>query len=251
MQQSNLYILVFTAIMTLVLGGILSLTSVLLKPAQTIQEELDTKKKIIGAVMDIGDKRSDNEYMLDLYNKHFTSVVIDYQGNIQTTDQEGLPWVAERINIQKNHKTPPQERLAPVFLYREDPNSPQPTAYVFPTFGTGLWDWISGYVALKDDFNTLKGASFDHKSETPGLGARITTPTVQNRYQGKQIFDENDNLISVNMIKGEKGDPLDPHHIDGMSGATMTGKGVNKMLKEYFQYYLNYIQQQRKINQPS
>jgi Na+-transporting NADH:ubiquinone oxidoreductase subunit C len=109
-------------------------------------------------------------------------------------------------------------------------------------FGAGLWDWISGFVALESDLNTVKGVAFDHKSETPGLGARITEEGVKARYVGKKIFDADGSLQSVAMIKGEKGEPLDDHHIDGMSGATLTGKGVNAMLSDYFGYYSKFIE---------
>ena len=244
MQQSNGYIIVFTAVMTLVLGGILATTSVVLKPLQTIQKDLDTKKKIIGAVLDVGDRRSDNEYILGLYADHFSAVVVDYEGNIHSVDPDGAPFVAERIDIQKNHKVSVEDRYAPVFLYRENPGDLEPTAYVFPVFGAGLWDWISGYLAIERDFNTVRGISFDHKSETPGLGARITSDVVQQRYHGKEIFDESGELISVSMIKGEYGNPLNAHLVDGMSGATMTGKGVNSMIESYLRYYLNYMERQ-------
>jgi Na+-transporting NADH:ubiquinone oxidoreductase subunit C len=75
------------------------------------------------------------------------------------------------------------------------------------------------------------------------LGARITTSEISNRYSGKKVFDENGDLVSIIMLKGENHNPgsLDDHHIDGMSGATLTGKGVNEMLESYFGYYKNYI----------
>ncbi|MDH5608527.1 MAG: FMN-binding protein, partial [Cyclobacteriaceae bacterium] len=105
----------------------------------------------------------------------------------------------------------------------------------------GLWDWISGFIAVDKDLNTVRGIAFDHKGETPGLGARITDEKVQARYVGKKIFDESGNVISITMVKGEGNTNLTDHQVDGMSGATLTAKGVNKMLAEYLGCYSAYL----------
>ncbi|MEQ8473312.1 MAG: NADH:ubiquinone reductase (Na(+)-transporting) subunit C [Marinoscillum sp.] len=239
MQRSNTYIILFSVALTVVLGGLLSLASVGLKPAQQKQVELDTKKKILGAVMDISSITDPNE-LLTLYEQKVESVVVDINGNLVETDKKGNPTVAEKVNIQKNYRFPKEERLYPVFKFKEDPNSDKVDAYIFPMFGAGLWDWISGYLALESDLNTVKGIAFDHKQETPGLGARITTPTVQGRFVGKKIY-EGDKLVSVSMVKGEGNAGLTEHQVDGMSGATLTGKGVNAMLATYLNCYQPYI----------
>ena len=243
MQRSNLYIIVFSAILTIVLGGMLSGTSVVLKPLQDKQVELDTKKKILGAVMDISNIKNPDE-ILALYAKKVKSTVVDAKGEIMEKDAKGNALIAEKIDFQKNHnkfKKAPLDRPYPVFMFMSEDGSTV-EAYVFPVFGAGLWDWISGFVALDADLNTVRGVAYDHKSETPGLGARITDEKVRARYVGKKLFDANGELKSVNMVKGEKGLPLDDHHIDGMSGATLTAKGVNAMLLDYFQYYSTFIQ---------
>jgi Na+-transporting NADH:ubiquinone oxidoreductase subunit C len=128
-------------------------------------------------------------------------------------------------------------------MFMNKDNLDEVEAYIFPTYGNGLWNNIWGFIALKPDLRTIKGAAFDHVGETPGLGARITSPDIQSRYRDKQIFDEQGNLVSVEMVKGEKGDNsiYGPHQVDGLSGATLTAKGVNEMLSSYFGYYQSYI----------
>jgi len=241
-QQSNTYIAVFSAILTIVLGGLLSLANQGLKPMQQKSVELDTKKKILSAVMDLKGKKG--EEVLDLYKESIESIVVDVNGNLVEKDEKGMPAVAENVDIAKNFKKDPEQRLLPVFKYHKAGDKDAVEAYIFPVYGKGLWGPIWGFVALETDLNTIKGTSFDHKSETPGLGARITTAEVSNRYHGKKVFDENGSLVSIMMLKGEHHDAsaLDDHHIDGMSGATLTGKGVNQMLESYFGYYKNYIQ---------
>jgi Na+-transporting NADH:ubiquinone oxidoreductase subunit C len=227
-----------------VLGGLLSLASVGLKPAQDEQVELDTKKKILGAVMDISSVKDPKE-LLALYEKKVQSLVVDYKGDVVTTDKKGNPITAEKVNIQKNYRYPKEERLYPIFKFMSESNDGEVEAYIFPMFGAGLWDWISAYLAVETDLNTIKGIAFDHKQETPGLGARITSEVVQDRFVGKKIYDQSGMLMSVEMVKGEGNQGLTAHQVDGMSGATLTGKGVNQMLKNYLSYYEAYI---NKIN---
>ena len=118
-------------------------------------------------------------------------------------------------------------------------------AYVFPMWGNGLWDWISAYIALDSDLNTVRGIAFDHKAETPGLGARIASDVIQGRYVGKEIYNEDGELVSVTMVKGENNEGLSEHQVDGMSGATMTGKGVNAMLQQYLKCYQPFIKKEK------
>lgn len=245
MRQSNLYVILFAIGLTVVFGGALSLTSVGLKPLQDKQVELDTKKKILGAVMDISTIEDPNE-ILRIYGEKVKSIVVDINGNEITTDEKGNPVVAEKVNIQKNSKLDPRERMYPVFMFSESGSGVD--AYIFPTFGSGLWDWISSYVAFGQDLNTVKGIAFDHKSETPGLGARITEATVQNRYVGKEIYNDKGELVSITMVKGEGNTGLSEHQVDGMSGATMTAKGVNSMLEKYLECYSAFIEKTKSQN---
>lgn len=239
MRQSNTYILIFAAGLTIIVGGLLSTTSVVLKPLQDKQVELDTKKKILSAVMEVSSIKYPDE-ILRVYAENISSYVVDFQGNIVEKDAKGIDIVAEKINVAKNSKLPKEERMYPVF---QAINGDQ--AYIFPMYGQGLWDWISGFIALEGDLNTVKAITFDHKTETPGLGARIADLEIQERYVGKKIYDASGTLRSIDMVKGEKGLPLNDHHVDGMSGATMTSKGVNAMLRKYLESYGNFISKTR------
>lgn len=241
MQQSNTYIIVFSAILTIVLGGLLSLANQGLKPMQQKSIELDTKKKILSAVTDLKGKKG--KEVLEMYRNTIESFAVNIDGDIVEKGENGTTIIAENIDIAKSYKLLPEERLYPIFKYHTDGNKDDVKAYILPVYGKGLWGPIWGFVALETDLNTIKGASFDHKTETPGLGARITTPEIQHRFIGKKIFDEKGDLVSVSMLKGEHNvaSKLDEHHIDGMSGATLTGKGMNHMLNDYFNYYKAYI----------
>lgn len=99
--------------------------------------------------------------------------------------------------------------------------------------GKGLWGPIWGYVVLADDRATVKGVVFAHKSETPGLGDRITSPEFTRSFVGKRILAKDGNFVSVSVIpKGRGGEIPEENRVDAISGATLTSKGVNAMLRD-------------------
>ena len=194
--------------------------------------------------MDISSLSPDE--ILSLYSKKMTSMVLDIYGN-EVLSSDGKTVIAEEVNIQKNYKIYKDDRKYPVFMFSEDGNSVD--YYIFPMFGKGLWDWISGFVALDKDLNKVVGVAFDHKAETPGLGARISSDEIQDRYKGKEIFDIEGNLISIKMLKKENNPALSIHEVDGMSGATITANGLNDMMKNYLDCYLPFILKNKKLDE--
>lgn len=245
MQQSNSYVILFTLAMTVIIGGLLAFTNQALKPAQTKAIELDTKGQILNAVMDLG--KGDD--ILAIYDDRIKSLVVDIDGTEVTTNEDGEPIVAEKVNIGKNYKREYKDRLYPVFKFMNETDPNKVEAYILPVYGAGLWNSIWGFVALDKNLVEIVGISFGHAGETPGLGARIASPEIQNRFVGKEIFDEKGNLMSVRMVKGESGGGEasieafegKPHQVDGLSGATLTAYGVNDMLARYLDYYQKYF----------
>jgi Na+-transporting NADH:ubiquinone oxidoreductase subunit C len=235
-RQSNLYIVIYAAVLTIVCGGLLALASEGLKDKQLANVELERKQNILSTVMEL--KEGDD--INNLYSARVQERVIDFQGNVK----DGVK--ASSIDIAKEYKKAAEERLLPVYEFKSASDASKIENVVLPVYGYGLWNNIWGFVALKSDFNTIQGVTFSHAGETPGLGARITEEDVQSRFKGKSIFDAN-TLVSVKMMKGEGMDySNNPHQVDGMSGATLTGKGVNNMLKDYFTCYESYIKKNKK-----
>lgn len=240
-MQSNRYIIIFSLVLTAVLGGLLSGVSQVLGPAQKKAQDLDTKKQILGAIPAEKDALGDMEAeeILARYKEVISSEVTDYQGNLVDTNEKGGPMVAEEVNIEKNYKKPVEDRLFPVFKYSANGEE----SFILPVYGAGLWDAIWGFIALNPDLKSVKGVSFAHKGETPGLGARITSDDVQARYRGKDLYNDNGEFVAITMVKGEKipEDRLGPNKVDGLAGATLTANGVNDMLLNYIGYYQNYF----------
>lgn len=239
MQQSNTYIIVYSAVLTIILGLLLSGSAQVLGPWQQDAIALDKKKQILGAVISAEKIAGMNPEDVDaFYASRISPIVVDISGKEIT--EGGI--TAEKVEIAKDYKKPAEERAYPVYIFHAEGKPDQIESYIFPMYGAGLWDAIWGYVALKTDLNTIAGITLAHASETPGLGARITEGKVQERYIDKKIFDESGALIAVMMQKGEgKNYDSDAHKVDGMSGATITGNGVNTMLKSYMGCYEAYI----------
>jgi len=240
-QRSNTYVILFSATLTIVLGGLLALASEGLKPIQKKAIELDTKKQILSAIMPINPRKDD---VLGIFDIRIKGIVVDSDGNIIERDKEGNVVNPDNVVIAKEYKKDPEERLYPVYIFHKEGDPETIEAYIFAMYGNGLWDNIWAYIALDTDMNTVLGAVFDHVAETPGLGARITEEGVRNRYNGKKIYDENGELRSIVMLKAENNDPskITDHTVNGLSGATLTAKGLNRMLDEYFKCYEPFIE---------
>ena len=244
MQQSNSYIIIFSVAMTVIIGGLLAGVSQVLKEPQRRSVELDTKKQILGAVLSAQEISSmSGEQLLARYASSISSEVTDINGDI-ISERNGEPVFAENVDIARNFRLNANDRLYPVFKFHQENNPDAIEAFILPIYGNGLWDNIWGYVALDTDLKTIKGVKFDHAAETPGLGARITEGAVQERFRGKKILNDDNELVSVSMLKGENNpeSALGPHRVDGMSGATITANGVNDMMKNYLSYYQKYFE---------
>lgn len=236
MRQSNLYVAMYAAILTIVCGGLLALAAEGLKDEQQANIALEQKTNILSTVMEL----QEGDDIEAIYEKRVNAFVINYKGEVQ----EGLK--PADVNVAVEYKKNPRQRLLPVYEFISESDPDKVENVIFPMYGYGLWNNIWGFIALESDLNTIQGISLQHAGETPGLGARIDSEEIQNRYEGKTIF-EDGKLVSVTMMKGEGNDySNDPHKVDGMSGATLTAKGVNAMLKDYLTSYANYIKSNRK-----
>lgn len=237
MRQSNLYIVIYAAILTAVCGGLLAFASISLKDKQDANVALEQKSNILATVISV----PEGARVEELYAKRIRGFVIDFKGDVVPNLDPS------KVVAAVEYKKGVDQRLLPVyeFISESDPNKVE--AVVLPVFGFGLWNNIWGFVALDSDFNTVRGVKFAHAGETPGLGARIESAEIQDRYKGKKIFDENSVLVSIVMMKGEGTNYSGEHHkVDGMSGATLTAKGVNNMLQDYFSCYKTYLEKNRK-----
>ena len=230
-RDSNVYTFIFATLMVLVVASVLAFTASSLKD---LQDSNVRKEKMQNILATIG-VETDREQAETLYNKYITGELsLTSSGDL---DQEVI---AFEINLNNELKKPANEQRFP--LYEASVEGEK--YYIVPLRGAGLWNAIWGYIALEEDKNTIKGAVFDHVGETAGLGAEITQEWFQNRFLGEKVFDQNGNLVGINVSKTNN-DPKDldkdDHEVDAISGATITGDGVTNMILERLNHYLPYL----------
>jgi Na+-transporting NADH:ubiquinone oxidoreductase subunit C len=232
--------------MVTVVASILAVAATLFKPFQ----EKNKKVEKMQAILTSAKVEVDASNAETLYVKHIKEeLVVDKDGNvISVYKDEKLQGDIRAFDIKMKeevgNKAKGKEFRNPIFVCEKDGE----LFYVLPLRGKGLWGPLWGHLALKDDFNTVAGVVFDHKGETPGLGAEISTGEFQDQFVGKKLFDENMEFKSLIVKKGGVGTlPLNMqiHGVDAVSGGTITSDGVTDMLKDNLENYVPYIKKNR------
>ena len=229
-MRSDAYTIVFTTIITIILGLGLSYTADSLRERQILNEELDIKKNILSVLGYKQDTPWTNEEVQSLYDSNINEIRID---------EVGL--VLDEVDKSGNFA---------YTIYQSSENN-EVTGYAIPIAGKGLWGTMYGYFAIEPDAETVKGITFYKHKETPGLGAEVDKDWFKNNFIGKKLTDKNGELVSIEVVKGyvSKTDPDALHKVDGISGATITGTGLTTFLKSDLEKYEPYFARVRRINQ--
>ena len=226
----------------LVCSVLVSAVAVGLKPAQIENARLDRNKNILVAA---GMYNAESDTASDVAErfKDFDVEIIDLNKGDYLDDEAlkaaGIP---DRNAYDASQATKNQAlsedlgnndpagigrkpKYAKVYVKSDDAGDPE--MVVLPIQGYGLWGTIYGFLTLESDMNTIKGISFYEHKETPGLGARIEEPEWRAQWSGIQSYDEDGN-VATGVTKA--GTPKD-NWVDGISGATLTGRGVSNMIQ--------------------
>jgi len=206
-MRSNFYVLSFMAGITIVLGFLLSFAAASLKDKQDFNIEIDIKKNILSS-LNIPDDQSEKLTQSDiqkLYDEEITTLNIDENG-MKADDGALSVYIAT--------------------------DGVKPTGYSIPISGKGLWSTIYGYIALEPDGKTVKGITFYKHGETPGLGGELEKEWFTSNYKGKQIYNDEGELVSIEIVKGQvnQNNLNAIHQVDGISGSTLTTKGMNRFI---------------------
>lgn len=221
-RNSNTYTFLYAAIMVIIVAAVLASVSMALKPAQKKNVEIEKKQNILASV----NIESTAETAEAIYAD---KIVDEYLVNTKGEKVEGDAFTTD---LKKERAKSFEEMALPVFECKTE----EGTKYVLPVYGAGLWGPIWGYVSVGEDMNTIFGANFDHEGETPGLGAEISTSAFEDQFKGKEIFDNSGELVSILVAKAGQVAPQE-HKVDGISGGTITSKGLEDMLKDDFSGY--------------
>ncbi|MCV6622719.1 MAG: Na(+)-translocating NADH-quinone reductase subunit C [Cellvibrionaceae bacterium] len=218
---------------------VVSTAAVVLKPAQDANKKLDFNKNILAAAGLMTDGADVNELMkkvtpklVDLSTGKFVSAEdVDGIVSIDAYDQNKAakdPALSETLTAANDPaKILRKEKYAKVYLINNDSGSLE--TIVLPVKGYGLWGQLYGFMALGSDLNTVVGTGFyDHK-ETPGLGGEVDNPLWKAIWVGKEMYSANGD-VAVRILKGKA--PKDSkHEIDGLSGATLTTRGLENLYR--------------------
>ena len=238
--DKNTYTLLFAVAMVVLVGALLAFTSSTLAPNIKTNKELEKQQNILYAMgVNENDESSavfvSTDKVESLFKEYITKQLEVQGGNVKENDQAFLIDVKKEQANAKSGKV----RKLPVFIGEKDGN----TYHIVPIRGKGLWDAIWGYVAM-DDQMVIQGAIFDHKGETPGLGANIKQRFFMDDFIGEHLLDASGNFKGITVSKSNadpKNDDKTDNEVDAIAGATITGDGVSAMIKSDLKLYLPYF----------
>lgn len=247
--NSNTYTVIYSIVLVVVVAAILAFTSQALKDKQNENVKLETITKVISAAT-----QADPDYVIaedadileEYQNLISDAIFVDANGekagqmNIGKEDKKAIE-VASTSDLKKQNDIikkieagnadAASELKLPVYVF----NIKGQKVTVIPCYGAGLWGPVWGYLAFAEDGRTFDGAIFDHKSETPGLGAKITETPFYSQFKGRSITDEG----YFGVIKGGAKDT--EHEVDAISGASITSGAVGTIVRTWVKYYLPYL----------
>lgn len=244
-KESNTYTVLFAALMVIIVGSILAYIASAFKARIQENERFEKQQNILyamgvnenedpGSVSFIPTNRVEAEF------SNYIKEQLIIEGEKITEDEEAyLIDMKQQLDVIKNGGTP----KLPVFIGEKEGKK----YYVVPMYGKGLWDAIWGFIAL-DENMVVQGVYFDHKAETPGLGANIKARYFMDDFTGETIMDGT-RYAGINVAKGNN-DPVnedkEDRQVDALAGATITGNGVSAMIRNTVNLYKDYFETLRK-----
>ncbi len=229
-KQSNLYTILYSSVMVIVVAVLLAYVAEVLKPIQAKNIEIAKKIEILKSVHIVCDASNvESEYARAIGN------------NCYIINSAGVKQIGKAfdVDLAKENLKSKELRHYPVFECKIKDGS---LKYVLAVQGKGLWGPIWGYVSVDADKNSVFGAVFSHKGETPGLGAEIDKEAFQKPFQGKHLFDTDKQFVSIKVQKAGTNKGTD-HEVDAISGGTITSKGVETMLLIGLEGYESFLKQ--------
>ena len=238
--DGNIYTVLFAVGMVVVVGSLLAFFASSLKPNIDENKRIEKQQNILYAMGVNENTDTSAEFVATTeaeqeFQKYITKQLVIEGDNITEDDKAYLIDVKKEKDKAKKGGV----RRLPLFVGEKDGK----TFYVAPIRGKGLWDAIWGYVAM-DENMVIQGAYFDHKGETPGLGANIKQRFFMDDFQGEHLLTDSGEFKGVRVAKGNndpKNEDKTDYEVDAIAGATITGDGVSAMIKSDLQLYVPYF----------
>ena len=225
--------IVVAFLLCLVCSVLVSVSAVVLKPLQVVNKAIDIKKNILG-VTGLLAPGSDVNVLFEQFEIKLVDLATGEYSDIDpaTYDQQKASTDPAQSSVlsrdQDIANIGRRVKLAKIYLLKENDALVQ---VVLPVHGYGLWSTLYGFVSLEADYNTIRGLQFYAHAETPGLGGEVDNPKWRKQWQGKKAFNDAGEL-KIEVIRGHvnAGTADAEHKIDGLSGATLTSRGVSNLV---------------------
>lgn len=260
MRHSVKHTILFAALVCVVCAILVSTAAVSLGDLQDANALLDKRKNVLIAagLIKTGQKVTAQE--VETLFENVKAVAVNLETGELAPDIDVVTY-----DQQKAKMDPATSREAPsnaavikrlpnhVIVYQVTDAQGKVEMLVLPIEGYGLWSTLYGFLALDADTKTIRGITYYDQKETPGLGGEVDNPRWKALWPGRVAFDENGD-VAIDVIKGQAGPPsTDPHHVDGLAGATITSRGVTNMLHFWlgengFEAYLENFRQGRQVS---
>lgn len=226
----------FAAIVCVIVSLLLATAASSLRPLQKFNKELDRKKNVLQAVLgkEKVEKMSADE-VVDFFESNLEEILIDEKGEL-ITDKTRADYAVEDKKLLDDRKRYP----VPLYIYKEDGKV---TSYIYQQYGMGLWSVIYSYVALNKDMATIRGITFFGHKETPGLGGEVSKEKFTSQFIDKKLYADGKptEFVVTKAGKYKGGDS----EVDGVSGSTLTGNGIQEYINETFATYNVYFEKER------
>jgi Na+-transporting NADH:ubiquinone oxidoreductase subunit C len=243
--DSNSYTMIFAVVMVFVVGSLLAFLASSLKPAIKENERVETQQNILYA-MGVNENDGSNANFVSTkiagaeFERYITKQLV-LEGDKISESQD-----AYTIDVKKQQTNAKEGKIRklPLFVGEKDGK----TFYVAPIRGKGLWDAIWGYISM-DENMVVQGAYFDHKGETPGLGANIKQRYFMDDFIGEHLMSETGVFKGITVKKGNNdaiNEDKTDYQVDAIAGATITGDGVTAMIKKDLALYVPYFKSLKK-----
>ncbi len=239
MAFSNGYIIGFAGAVCVVCSIFVAGSAVALREKQDLNAVVDKQTQVlkVAGLVKEGDKITASE-VSKRFEDNLVPRVVDMKTGEYAQDVD-----AKTFDMQAAMKDPGQSVDAPAndakvqrlpnqgLVYELKGEGDKIEAIIIPVQGKGLWSTLKGFIALKPDTTTVSGLTFYSHAETPGLGGEVDNPKWKALWPGRKVFTD-DGDVKIEVIKGQAGPPSeDPYRVDGLSGATITSRGVSHLVQ--------------------
>ncbi|WP_237056047.1 Na(+)-translocating NADH-quinone reductase subunit C [Microbulbifer sediminum] len=230
--------LIVALVLCIVCSVVVSTAAVMLKPMQQANAALDLKRNVLLAGGLIDPDQAGKAAVEEAF-ANVTKKYVDLRTGKFTDEKPagGSGRAAAKVPSASEKLTPEQdiakiirrENIKEVFVVEKNGELEK---IILPIRGYGLWGQLYGFLALQSDLNTVAGLGFYEHKETPGLGGEVDNPNWKAIWEGKEVYDQ-DGDVALSVIKGsvDKDTPNAQYKVDGLSGATLTSKGVDNLVE--------------------